>query len=61
MNEYDIHRAGLDPDLLALYLQEAGFDDYEQVSEFGLFRDCSSMRILDTLISVNMIATKSMT
>ena len=58
INEYDIHRAGLDPDILASYLQEAGFTDCEEVSEFGLFDDCSSMRLLDTLISVNMVTTK---
>jgi predicted SAM-dependent methyltransferase len=58
MNEYDIHRTGFDPDILALYLLEAGFEDYEKVSEFGLFNDCSNMRLLDTLISVNMVATK---
>lgn len=58
-NEFDIHRAGFDPETLALYLQEVGFIDCTTVSEFGLFKDCSSMRLLDTLISVNMIATKS--
>lgn len=59
VNQYDVHRVGFDPDLLALYLQEVGFSDCTTVSEFGLFNDCSSMRICDTLISVNMVATKS--
>ena len=58
INEYDVHRVGFDPDTLAIYLQEAGFIDCTIVSEFGLFNDCSSMKIFDTLISVNMIATK---
>ncbi len=58
MNEYDVHRVGFDPDTLTLYLQEVGFRDCTIVSEFGLFNDCSSMKILGTLISVNMIATK---
>ncbi|PSB20360.1 methyltransferase domain-containing protein [Phormidesmis priestleyi ULC007] len=58
MNQYDVHRVGFDPDTLALYLQEVGFVDCTPVSEFGLFNDCSSMKILDNLISVNMIATK---
>lgn len=57
-NEWDVHKAGFDADILALYLEEVGFLDYEQVSEFGLFQDCSSVRILDTLISLNMMATK---
>ena len=58
INQYDVHRVGFDPEILALYLEEVGFDDCTAVSEFGLFSDCSSMRLLDTLISVNMIATK---
>lgn len=58
MNEYDVHRVGFDPEVLALYLQEVGFADCMTVDEFGLFKDCSSLRIVDTLISVNMIATK---
>ena len=58
MNEYDVHRVGFDPDTLTLYLQQVGFTNCTPVSEFGLFNDCSTMKILDTLISVNMIATK---
>ncbi|MCY7275607.1 MAG: methyltransferase domain-containing protein [Phormidesmis sp. CAN_BIN44] len=58
INEYDVHRVGFDPDTLTLYLQEVGFVNCTPVNEFGLFNDCSSMRLLDTLISVNMIATK---
>jgi predicted SAM-dependent methyltransferase len=58
-NMYDVHKVGFDFDILAIYLEEAGFRDYEQVSEFNLFNDCSSLRILDTLISLNVIATKS--
>ncbi len=57
-NEYDVHKAGLDFDILAMYLEQAGFSSYEQVSEFNLFPDCSSMRILDTLISLNVVATR---
>ncbi|BAZ04158.1 class I SAM-dependent methyltransferase [Calothrix sp. NIES-3974] len=57
-NEYDVHKVGFDPEILALYLEEVGFCEYTQVQEFGLFNDCSSMRVLDTLISLNMIATK---
>ncbi|MCS7226620.1 MAG: methyltransferase domain-containing protein [Gloeomargarita sp. SKYB31] len=58
VNEYDVHKAGLDADILGMYLAEAGFSSYEQVSEFHLFPDCSRMRILDTLISLNVIATR---
>jgi glycogen(starch) synthase len=58
INEYDVHRVGFDPDTLTIYLQQAGFVDCTLVSEFGLFDDCSTLKILNTLISVNMIATK---
>ncbi|NJO51292.1 MAG: methyltransferase domain-containing protein [Leptolyngbyaceae cyanobacterium RM2_2_4] len=58
MNEYDIHKVGFDFGTLGLYLDEVGFQDYEVVSEFGLFNDCSSMRLLGTLISLNVVATK---
>lgn len=57
-NQYDVHKVGFDTETLGLYLQEVGFQKYETVSEFNLFNDCSSLRILDTLISLNAIATK---
>lgn len=59
-NEYDVHKVGFDFETLGLYIQETGFSDYWAVSEFGIFNDCSSMRILDTLISLNVIAQKEM-
>lgn len=58
-NIYDVHKVGFDFEILVLYLEEAGFHEYEQVSEFKLFSDCSSLRIVGTLISLNVIATKS--
>lgn len=58
-NIYDVHKVGFDVETLALYLEEAGFQEYEQVSEFNLFNDCSSLRLLDTLISLNVVAIKS--
>lgn len=58
MNEFDIHKCGFDADILALYLAEVGFSEYEVVTEFGLFDDRSSSRLMDTLISLNAIATK---
>lgn len=57
-NQFDVHKVGFDVDTLAMYLAEVGFQDYEPVSEFGFFEDCSNIRILDTLISLNVIATK---
>lgn len=58
LNEYDVHKVGFDFETLGLYIEEAGFQAYEQVAEFGLFNDCSRLRILDTLISLNVVATK---
>jgi predicted SAM-dependent methyltransferase len=57
-NAFDVHKVGFDADILAMYLEEVGFQGYEVVSEFGVFKDCSSLRLLDTLISLNAIATK---
>jgi predicted SAM-dependent methyltransferase len=57
-NQYDVHYTGFDHEILVSYLLEAGFSEVEQVSEFNLFDDCSSLRILDTLISLNVVATK---
>ncbi len=57
-DEYDVHKAGLDFEILGMYVEQAGFSNYEQVSEFNLFPDCSRIRILDTLISLNVIATR---
>lgn len=57
-NIYDVHKVGFDFEILAMYLEEVGFGEYEQVSEFSIFNDCSSLRVLDTLISLNVVATK---
>lgn len=57
-NEFDVHRVGFDVDTLAMYLEEAGFREYEVVSHFDFFNDSSQIKICDTLISLNVIATK---
>ncbi len=58
INQYDIHKVGFDFNILAMYLNEAGFTEIERVVTFDLFDDCSGLRVLDTLISLNVIATK---
>lgn len=58
-NIYDVHKVGFDVDILGLYLQEVGFHGYRQVAEFNLFNDTSSMQVLDTLISLNVVAQKA--
>lgn len=60
-NIYDVHKVGFDVELLVIYLAEVGFKEYQQVSEFNLFNDSSTIRILDTLISLNVITTKPKT
>lgn len=55
---YDVHKVGLDEDTLAMYLEMAGFKGYERVIEFNLFQDCSLIKLADTYISLNVIASK---
>ena len=57
-NIHDVHKVGLDFETLGLYLEEACFEEWEQVSEFNLFNDCSNLRIQENLISLNGIANK---
>jgi predicted SAM-dependent methyltransferase len=57
-NGYDIHKTGFDAEILAYYLLNVGFTNLERVEEFGLFDDASNLRILDTTISLNIIAYK---
>ncbi|MDD1413509.1 methyltransferase domain-containing protein [Dolichospermum sp. ST_con] len=59
INIYDVHKTGFDFDILAVCLEEVGFREYQQISEFNLFNDSSTIRLVDTLISLNVIATKS--
>lgn len=59
VNAYDVHYVGLDFDTLGMYLQQAGFENYYRVTEFGLFEeDCSTLQFCDTFISLNVIATR---
>ena len=58
LNQYDVHKVGLDIDTLGLYVANAGFSNFESVEEFGIFNDSSSLRFLGFLISLNVIITK---
>lgn len=60
VNEYDVHKVGFDFEILANYLQQAGFQKLDRVHTFDLFADCSSLQIRGTLISLNVIATKKL-
>ncbi|WP_445636133.1 Methyltransferase type 11 domain-containing protein [Nostoc sp. DSM 114161] len=57
-NINDVHKVGFDFEILSIFLEKVGFIEYQKVNEFGLFNDYSNMRILDTLISLNVIAEK---
>lgn len=57
-NAYDVHKVGFDFDILKLCLEGVGFQECQPVLEFNLFNDCSNLRILDTLISLNVVARK---
>ncbi len=58
MDAHDFHHVGLSLDIFARYLKGAGFADIERVERFGLFDDTSDLRVGDTLISLNVIASK---
>jgi predicted SAM-dependent methyltransferase len=58
IDQYDFNKVGFSWDSLQQYLQRAGFRDIARVQEFGIFDDTSSMRIKDTLISLNVEARK---
>lgn len=55
---YDFHYIGLDFELLAAYLMEAGFSEIQRVDRFGLFDDTSGYVCYERAISLNMIAIK---
>ncbi|MFB2881303.1 class I SAM-dependent methyltransferase [Floridanema aerugineum] len=57
-NEYDVHKVGFDLEILSIFLREVGFINWTKVESFGFFNDTSIMRVENTLISLNVIATK---
>ena len=60
MDEYDFHRTGFFEELLVDYLGQVGFVRIQRVEEHGLFEDCSSLRLDERLISLNVVAYKPM-
>ena len=59
LNPFDYHVVGLNEEFLLDYLKDAGFVSMRRVDEFGLFHDTSTMRYKNKIISINMIAEKS--
>jgi len=58
IDKYDYHLVGLNEEFLTDYLRAAGFTGMRKVSQFGLFRDTSSMAVKGVPISLNMVANK---
>jgi len=58
LNEYDVHYAGLDFELMTYYLREVGFREWHQIEKFDLFEDCSSLQFKGTYISLNLVIIK---
>jgi len=59
VDEYDYHYVGLNGDILASFLSDAGFTNLKRVKEFNIFDDTSSGKFKGTLISLNITAEKS--
>lgn len=55
---YDVHYSGLTFDFMQNFLRLAGFKDIQRVREFNLFKDTSTLRFEQQLISLNMTALK---
>lgn len=58
VDEYDYHLVGLNQELLAALLFQAGFVNLRRVGSFGLFEDTSNMAFKGVPISLNIIAEK---
>ncbi len=54
----DFHKVGLTLEFISYFLHQAGFERIRRVPEFGLFNDCSTVRILGQLISLNVEVIK---
>ncbi len=59
VDQYDFHYAGLNEEILGLFLGKAGFAACQRVEAFGIFGDTSCMSFKGRPISLNMIAYKS--
>ena len=54
----NFHQSAFDIEILSHFLAEAGFESICKVETFGIFHDCSEIRIKGTLISLNTIVRK---
>jgi predicted SAM-dependent methyltransferase len=58
LDPHDFHYVGFDWNILASFLNQAGFSKITQVKEFGLFNDTSTMKVGGVPISLNVTARK---
>ncbi|MBK5969057.1 MULTISPECIES: FkbM family methyltransferase [Thiorhodovibrio] len=56
VDEHDFHYIGLNFDILASFLRQAGFARVERVERFGLFKDTSDLAPYGERISLNVVA-----
>lgn len=57
-NAHDVHQAGLFFEFLGAMMHDAGFRNIRRVAEFGEFKDTSSLRCGNVLVSLNVEAVK---
>lgn len=57
-NIHDVHHAGLFFEFLGAMMHGTGFRNIQRVAEFGEFKDASSLRCGDILVSLNVQAVK---
>ena len=55
---HDIHYTGMFYEYLGAMMHEAGFRNIERVTEFGEFKDASSLKSYGLLVSLNLQAVK---
>jgi protein O-GlcNAc transferase len=58
VDEFDLHRIGLNFDFMVDYLADVGFTSVEHVESFGLFSDASEAKVRDQRFSLNLLVTK---
>lgn len=58
IDEYDYHKVGLNLEFLGGVLNQAGYENIERVTSFGLFQDASELIFCGVPISLNLQAKK---
>ena len=60
IDPFDFHKVGYNPEILASFLGQAGFENLRMLPKFGLFNDTSNMEFAGIPISLNLIGEKPM-